>query len=103
MYTGEWRGNKGTFIRIRSDGSGDFRSSHTTVTGGIVRIDEATLSIGILGFSKTWHIDSQPHLGEGIWTMELDGEVFARKEEGLMVKNAPQRRNTGKCHPCPLT
>ncbi|MBM3298510.1 MAG: hypothetical protein FJY85_00980 [Deltaproteobacteria bacterium] len=86
MYAGEWRGNKGTLLRIRLDGSGDFMSRHSTVTGGTVRISETTISIGMLGFSKTWHIDRAPDLRNGTWSMELDGEIFTKREEGLMVK-----------------
>lgn len=81
-FAGEWRGRKGTVIRIQADGSGDFRSRKSSVTGGRVRIEGNSLSIGVMGLGKTWHIDVRPHLQEGSWSMQLDGEVFFRKADG---------------------
>lgn len=85
VFAGEWTGKKGTLIRIRPDGRGDFRSSRASVTGGQVRIDKDHLSIGLMGISKSWHIDMPPHLEDGTWQMKLDGELFVRKAEGLAV------------------
>jgi hypothetical protein len=85
VFAGEWTGKQGTLIRIRPDGRGDFKSGHATVTGGHVRIDQDSLSIGLMGISKSWHIDASPRLENGNWRMTLDGEVFVRKAEGLMV------------------
>jgi hypothetical protein len=85
VYAGEWTGNHGTYIAIRPNGSGDFRSRHSTVTGGKVAIEKDVLSIGLMGLSKKWHIDSPPHMEDGEWSMKLDGEVFRRKSTGLTV------------------
>ncbi|MBI4965171.1 MAG: hypothetical protein HY913_17990 [Desulfomonile tiedjei] len=85
VFVGEWVGKKGTVIRIRPDGKGDFRSSHSSMTGGQVRIDKDDLSIGLMGISKSWHIDAPPHLTNGSWEMSLDGEIFIRKGEDLTV------------------
>jgi hypothetical protein len=84
-FAGEWYGTRGTVIRIRPDGSGDFRSRHTSVTGGRVNISDDSLSIGLLGLAKTWHIDARPYVKDGMWIMKLDGEEFARRAEGLLV------------------
>lgn len=85
-FTGEWLGRNGTVIRIGPDGTGDYKDRGTTVEGGRVSIEGDSLSIGILGLSKTWHIDKRPHADDGQWTMQLDGEVFVRRAEGLLVK-----------------
>jgi hypothetical protein len=85
VFAGEWSGNKGTVIRIRADGRGDFKSGHSSFTGGNVRIQEKSLSIGTIGLSRTWHIEKPPHLENDSWIMELDNEVFVRREEGHMV------------------
>ncbi len=85
-YVGEWYGKKGTVIRIQVDGTGDFRSRRSSVTGGRVKIEGDSLSIGILGLSKTWHIDVRPRLENGDWTMQLDGEVFRKKADGQLVQ-----------------
>ncbi len=39
VFAGEWIGKKGTVIRIRPDGGGDFQSSRTSLTGGQVRVE----------------------------------------------------------------
>ena len=80
-----WIGNKGSIIRIRVDGRGDFRSGTTSITGGRVLVDGGSLSIGIMGLRKTWNIDRKPYLENGNWKMELDGETFKRKLSGLLV------------------
>ena len=84
VFAGEWF-KKGTLIRIQPNGRGDFKSGHSSVTGGNVRIQERSLSIGTMGLSRTWHIDKPPHLENNSWIMELDNEVFVRREEGHMV------------------
>ncbi len=92
-FAGEWYGKGGTVIRIQVDGTGDFRSRRSSVTGGRVRIEGDSLSIGILGLSKKWHIDVQPQLQNGNWTMQLDGEVFLRKADGQVVRNLWKRED----------
>jgi len=86
VFIGEWVGRDGTLIRIGPDGRGDYKTLGTTVTGGSVTIEGDSLSIGILGLSKTWHIGKRPYLDDGQWTMQLDGEVFVRKAEGVLVR-----------------
>jgi hypothetical protein len=85
VFSGEWFGNRGTYIAIRANGSGDYRSRNSTVRGGRVVIDDDLLSIGIMGWAKKWHIDKRPYLEDGTWNMKLDGEIFRRKTEGLAV------------------
>ncbi len=85
-FAGEWLGKKGTVIRIYSDGRGDFKAPRATITGGRVNIKGESLSIRILGFSRTWHIDTPPHIENGNWSMQLDGEAFVRKSsEGQLI------------------
>ena len=85
MFAGEWLGKDGTVIRIQADGIADFKGKRSTITGGRVSIKGESMSIGILGFSKSWHIDTRPHLEDGNWIMQLDGERFVRKSEGQLV------------------
>lgn len=85
IFAGEWHGRKGTLIRITEEGTGDFQSRHTSLTGGRVEITKDSISIGMLGLSKTWHIDRRPSLKDGNWTMELDGEEFVRTGTDLLV------------------
>jgi len=81
-YVGEWQGNQGSLIRIHAEGRGDFKTRNSSVTGGVVTIEERTLSIGFLGISRTWHVDVPPHVKDGVWVMELDGEKFMRRGQG---------------------
>ncbi|MBI5250943.1 MAG: hypothetical protein HY912_15755 [Desulfomonile tiedjei] len=85
-FAGEWFGNRGTLIRIGFDGKGDFISGHSRVRGGAVSISDDRLSIGILGLSKSWHIDRRPYLEDGTWTIQLDGEVFRRRGDDSIVR-----------------
>jgi len=85
IFTGEWLGKEGTVIRIQPNGRADFKGKRSTITGGRVSIKGESMSIGILGFSKSWRIDARPHLEDGNWTMQLDGERFVRKSEGQMI------------------
>jgi len=81
-YAGEWHGNLGTVIRVYPDGRGDFKTRNTSLTGGVVTIEERTLSIGLLWLTRTWRVDVAPHVKDGVWIMELDGEKFMRQGQG---------------------
>jgi heme/copper-type cytochrome/quinol oxidase subunit 2 len=85
-YVGLWRGNKGSKIVIRRDGTADFKSKSTSVTGGRVKIKGEALSIGIMGFGKEWHIDQPPKYTDDQWIMKLDGETFTRKAQESIVR-----------------
>lgn len=93
VFVGEWYGSEGTFIRIHPDGRADFQGEHTSMTGGLVEIEDDVLSIGFLGFVKTWRIEKRPKLEDAQWKMELDGEVFTRRSEGLYVRQGGIGRN----------
>jgi hypothetical protein len=100
-FAGEWRGRKGTVIRIQADGRGDFRRQGSSVTGGRVRIEGNSLSIGVMGLGKTWHIDVRPHLQNGNWSMQLDGEEFIRKAEGQLVRESGTVMMPTEARGCP--
>jgi hypothetical protein len=85
VFAGEWDGNRGTVIVIRIDGTGDFKARNSTVTGGRVKIEKDTLSIGLFGIYKTWRITRRPYYEDGKWRMDLDGETFTRKASGSLV------------------
>lgn len=75
-YVGAWASNDGTTITIRNDGSADYVSGATKVTGGSAVIDEAakTLKISLAGLGPTFKIDKAPVGNE----MTLDGIVFKK-------------------------
>jgi len=93
VFAGEWIGNQGTVIRIHPDGTADFRSRHSSMVGGHVKIQGDALAIGFMAFTSTWHIDKRPFLQDGTWTMILDGERFTRNSDGELVHrlNSPTR------------
>jgi hypothetical protein len=58
-----------------------------------VRISGDSLTIGILGISKSWHIQEWPYHRNNLWIMRLDGETFLRKAEDLMVGRQDSNAN----------
>ncbi len=92
VFAGRWVGNKGTIINIHRSGRGDYRTGGTSVRGGVVQIGKESLSIGLFGFSKTWHIDKRPYEHHGLWMMKLNGEVFTRESDGLLLVQAERNR-----------
>ncbi len=85
VFAGKWVGEKGTVIEIQPNGRGGYKTERSSVTGGRVRIEGDTLSIGLFGFSDTWRIQQRPHQENGVWKMKLDQEVFTRKAEGFVA------------------
>lgn len=85
VFAGEWRGHRGTFIRINPDGTGDYRSRDSMLEGGRVTIDEHSISIGNPTVSRNWRIERIPTLKHGTWTMKLNGEVFRKRTRGFTV------------------
>jgi len=83
-YVGAWASNDGTTITIRNDGSADYVSGATKVTGGGAVIDEAakTLKISLAGLGPTFKIDKAPAGNE----MTLDGIVFKKSGGGSDTK-----------------
>jgi hypothetical protein len=79
-FTGDWQGADGTKISIRADGTGNFQSGSSNVTGGQTKINETsrTLEIGLFGIKKTWRIDQPPRTVGGAMQMKLDGMLFRR-------------------------
>ena len=76
QYVGVWTSGDATTITIRSDGSADYKSSNSSVSGGGAVIDEAakTLKISLAGMGPTFKIDKPPTTTE----MTLDGIVFKK-------------------------
>ena len=92
VFAGRWVGNKGTVIKIHRNGRADYRTGRSSVRGGVVQIDKDSLSIGLFGISKTWHIDKRPYERHGLWMMKLNGEVFTRESDGLLLVHMERTR-----------
>ncbi|HVF47168.1 MAG TPA: hypothetical protein VNA17_06355 [Pyrinomonadaceae bacterium] len=77
QYVGAWDGDDGTLLTIRADGSGDYLSGGSKVTGGSVTIDEAakTLKVTLASLGPTYTIDKPPTGDQ----MTLSGVVFKRR------------------------
>lgn len=86
QYVGTWTGADGTEITIRADGSGDYKSGGSSVSGGTVTIDESakSLKITMLSMGPSFTIDKAPAGDQ----MTLGGVVF-RKGGGTTVKTDP--------------
>ena len=79
-YVGVWVSGDGSTITIRSDGSADYKSGGTSVSGGGAVIDETakTLKISLASLGPTFKIDKPPTATE----MTLDGIVFKKSGGG---------------------
>ncbi|MBV9241568.1 MAG: hypothetical protein JO314_06130 [Acidobacteria bacterium] len=73
-YVGAWTGADGSTITIRGDGSGDYKSGGTSVSGGSVTIDEGakTMKIAFAGLGPSFTIDKAPSGGQ----MTLSGVIY---------------------------
>jgi len=73
-YVGAWTGADGSTITIRGDGSGDYKSGGTSVSGGSVTVDEGakTMKIAFAGLGPSFTIDKAPSGGQ----MTLSGVVY---------------------------
>ncbi len=80
-YVGVWVAGDGAMITIRSDGSADYKSGGTSVSGGGVTIDNEakTLKVSLAGLGPTFRIDKPPTASE----MTLDGIVFKKTGGGV--------------------
>jgi hypothetical protein len=76
QYVGSWTGDDGSVISIRNDGSGDYKSGNSSVSGGSVAVDEAakTLKIAFVGMGPTFTSDKAP-TGD---RMTLSGVVYKK-------------------------
>lgn len=85
-YVGVWVSGDGATITIRSDGSADYKSGGTSVSGGGAVIDEAakTLKISLASLGPTFKIDKPPTATE----MTLDGIVFKKSGGGSSSSNS---------------
>ena len=61
-YVGFWTGEDGSTITIRGDGSADWKSGNSNVSGGSVTIDESakTLKISFASLGPSFTIDAAP-------------------------------------------
>ena len=96
QYVGSWTGDDGSLISIRNDGSGDYKSSNSSVSGGSVAIDEAakTLKIAFVGMGPTFTIDKAP-TGD---RMTLSGVVY-KKGGGSDIKSDDTPSKTSSSDP----
>ncbi|HEX3101041.1 MAG TPA: hypothetical protein VHQ01_04585 [Pyrinomonadaceae bacterium] len=62
QYVGFWTGEDGSTITIRGDGSADYKSGNSSISGGSVTIDEGakTLKISFASLGPSFTIDKAP-------------------------------------------
>lgn len=75
-YVGSWTGDDQSTLTIRADGSADFKSGNTSVSGGTADIDEAakTLKITFMRIGPSFTIDKPPLGGR----MTLSGVLYSK-------------------------
>ncbi len=96
QYVGIWTGEDGTLVTIRGDGSGDYKSGGSSVSGGSVTIDEnaKTLKITLATLGPTYKIDQPPSGNQ----MTLSGVLF-KKPGGSDTKTDTKPNNTATPKP----
>lgn len=84
-YVGQWTGDDGTTITIRSNGTADYRSGGTSVSNGKLVIDDAakTFKIGFVGLGPSYTLDKPPSGGE----MTLSGVRFKKGGDSSDVRS----------------
>ncbi|MBN2159085.1 MAG: hypothetical protein JW807_06800 [Spirochaetes bacterium] len=79
VFAGKWVADDGTFVTIYFDGSGDVKTSSTSVTGGRTTIAGDSLTIGMGPFKSTMKITQKPKPAGGRIVMVLDGITYTRQ------------------------
>ncbi len=76
QYVGAWTGEDGSTVTIRADGSGDYVSGGTKVSGASVEINEGekSMKIKLVGMGPSFTIDKAPS-GD---RMTLSGVVYRK-------------------------
>jgi hypothetical protein len=85
-FFGRWLGTSGATIDIRGDGRADFHDGKSQLRSAHLKIEEHRLIMSFPGFQKALTINDPPRLGhDGLWRMRLDGELFVRHSQDVMV------------------
>lgn len=89
-FSGEWYGEKGSWILIRLDGIAEFQSIKSGLHKGRVRIKGNLISIGSGSHGKILKIRLAPFIHEGYWQMQLDDEFYYRESNLTIATRATQ-------------
>ena len=78
-YAGVWSGADGSVVELFGDGSGNYRSGGTKVSGAAARFEGQTLSIKFAGIGRSFTVTKAPHPAGGRMVMVLDGIAYTRQ------------------------
>ena len=92
QYVGVWTSDDGSTITIYSDGSGDYKSGSSSVSGGSTTIDETakTLKISLASMGPSYTIDKAPSGNQ----MTLSGVVFKKGGGGSSSDSKSDSKTT---------
>lgn len=93
VFVGFWKGNDGSWILIRKNGSGSMDSGPLNISEGSISITETEIEIGLLGISKTYTIEERPYDKYGIVKMKLSGEVYIKLDTSELPEPFKSRFN----------
>jgi hypothetical protein len=77
-FAGYWVAADGTNIHLWADGTGDYRSGSTRVSGAAARFEGNTLTIKAMGLGKSWTITAPPARKGERTVLVLDGVEFVK-------------------------
>jgi hypothetical protein len=78
-WAGYWVAADGSNLQIWPDGSGDYRSGSTRVTGAAARFEGNTLTIKMMGIGRTFTITEGPHQKGEQKVIVLDGVEYVNR------------------------
>ena len=79
-FGGLWAASDGSHIQLWADGTGDFKSGSTKVSGAAAKFEGNTLTIKMMGIGKTWTITAPPTQKGEKWVMVLDGVEWVKQK-----------------------
>jgi hypothetical protein len=79
-YGGLWTASDGSSIQLWADGTGDFRSGSTKVTGAAAKFEGSTLTIKMMGIGKTWTVTTPPAKKGEKTVLVLDGVEYVKQK-----------------------
>ena len=80
-YAGYWVAADGSNIQLWADGTGDYHSGSTRVTGAAAQFEGNTLTIKMMGIGKTWTITKPPTMNKDAkMVLALDGVEYTQQK-----------------------
>jgi hypothetical protein len=78
-YAGLWVAADGSNVQLWADGTGDYHSGSTRVTGAAAKFEGSTLTVKMMGIGKTFTITKPPTMKGDKMVLTLDGVEYTQQ------------------------